>query len=128
MFDITSTKNTQEFHFQKLNPISYMIYIMVKFPMSTNTLNYFLKCYNTRLITNFMGHNLTIIVMQILIFMGLYEIDMDVIHLLVLFEHWWHVHCLCTNVICIFVLFKHGCRVSLCCLQVKVVHTIFMFE
>jgi len=38
-------------------------------------------------ITNFMGHNLTIIVVRNLFFIGLYEIDTNVIHLLLLFEH-----------------------------------------
>jgi len=60
-------------------------------------------------ITNFMGHDLTIIVVQNLFFIGSYGIDMDVIHLLVLFEHQCHVHCLYTNVICMFVLFRHNC-------------------
>jgi hypothetical protein len=38
-------------------------------------------------ITNFMGHDLAIIVMQILFFISLYGIDMHVIHLLVMLEH-----------------------------------------
>jgi hypothetical protein len=38
-------------------------------------------------ITNFMGHDLAIIVVQNLLFIGLYGIGIDVIHLLVLFEH-----------------------------------------
>jgi hypothetical protein len=38
-------------------------------------------------ITNFMGHDLAIIVMQNLLFIGSYGIDMNVIHLIVLFEH-----------------------------------------
>jgi hypothetical protein len=65
------------------------------------------------IITNFMGHNLTIIVMQILIFIGSYKIDMNVIHLLVLFEHQCYVHYLDTNVKCMFILFKHECCVSI---------------
>jgi hypothetical protein len=40
-------------------------------------------------------------------------IDMDVIHLFVLFEHRCHVHCLYMNVICLFVLFWHECCVSI---------------
>jgi hypothetical protein len=50
-----------------------------------------------------MGHDLIIIVMQNLHFMGLYGIYTDVIHLFVLFEHQDVVHCLNTNVICMFV-------------------------
>jgi hypothetical protein len=38
-------------------------------------------------ITNFMGHDLTIIVVQNLLFISSYGIDMNVIHLFVLFEH-----------------------------------------
>ncbi len=65
-------------------------------------------------ITNFMGHNLTIIVVRNLFFIGLYEIDTNVIHLLLLFEHWCHVHYLDTNVICPFISFKHECCVFIC--------------
>jgi hypothetical protein len=43
-------------------------------------------------ITNFMGHDLTIIVMKNLFFIGLYGIDTYVIHLCVLFEHQRCVH------------------------------------
>jgi hypothetical protein len=60
-------------------------------------------------ITNFMGHNLIIIVVQKNKFKGFYGIDMDVIHLFVSFEHRCHVHCLNTTIICLFVLFKHNC-------------------
>jgi hypothetical protein len=38
-------------------------------------------------ITNLMGHDLTIIVVQNLLFIGSYGINMDVIQLFVLFEH-----------------------------------------
>jgi hypothetical protein len=65
-------------------------------------------------ITNFMGRDLVIIVMQNLLFIGLYGIDMNVIHLLVLFEHQCLVRCLDTNGICMFVLFKHKCCMSIC--------------
>jgi hypothetical protein len=41
---------------------------------------FFFQC-----ITNFMGHDLTIIVIQNLFFISLYGINTDVIHLLVLF-------------------------------------------
>jgi hypothetical protein len=64
--------------------------------------------------TNFMGHDLTIIVVRNLFFISSYEIDMNVIHLFLLFEHWCCVHCLNTNVICPFVLFKHECSVFIC--------------
>jgi len=60
-----------------------------------------------------MGHDLAIIVMQNLLFISLYGIDMDVIHLLVMFELRCHAHCLNTNVICLFILFKHGCYMSI---------------
>jgi hypothetical protein len=56
-----------------------------------------------------MGHNLVIIVMQNLFFMGSYGIDMNVIHLFILFEHQCHAHRLNMNFICLFVLFRHGC-------------------
>jgi len=111
-------KTHKNFIFKNWTQVSYMIYIMVKFPMNTNTLKKILKCYNTRFITNFMGHNLTIIVMQNLIFIGSYEIDMDVIHLLVCLNidsmcivyaqmSYACSYCLNTNVACLFVLFTH---------------------
>jgi hypothetical protein len=62
--------------------------------MNSNVLNawynginntiYEATCAN--IITNFMGHNLTIIVVQNFLFIGSYEINTNVIHLLVLFE------------------------------------------
>jgi hypothetical protein len=64
-------------------------------------------------ITNFMGHNLTIIVVQNLLFIGSNVIDTYVIHLLILFKHQCHVHCLNMNVISLFILFKHGCCMSI---------------
>jgi len=70
------------------------------------------------IITNFMGRNLAIIVMQNLLFISSYGIDMDVIHLFVLFEHRCHVHRLDTNVICLFILFKHEC-----CVFIRIVYT-----
>jgi hypothetical protein len=54
-----------------------------------------------------MGHNLAIIVVQNLLFISSYGINTDVIHLLVLFEHQCHVHCLDMNVVCLFVLFTN---------------------
>ncbi len=71
------------------------------------------KWYWQPCITNFMGHNLAIIVMRNLLFIGSYGTDTNVINLLILFEHQCHVHCLDTNVICLFVLFKHGCYMSI---------------
>jgi hypothetical protein len=65
-----------------------------------------------------MSHNLAIIVMRNLFFIGSFGIDMDVIHLLVLFGHQCHAHCLDMNVICLFVLFTHGC-----CMFIHVVYT-----
>jgi hypothetical protein len=61
-----------------------------------------------------MGHNLAIILVRNSLFIGLYRINMDVIHLLVLLEHWYCAQCLDTNVICLFVLFKHKCCMSIC--------------
>jgi hypothetical protein len=60
-----------------------------------------------------MGHDLAIIVVWNFLFISLYEINMNVIHLLVLFEHRCCVHCLNTNVICMFILFRHKCYVSI---------------
>jgi hypothetical protein len=65
-----------------------------------------------------MGHDLAIIVVQNLFFIGSYGINTDFIHLLVLFEHWYGVHYLNTNVICLFISFKHGC-----CMSIYVVYT-----
>jgi hypothetical protein len=79
-------------------------------------------------ITNFMGHHLVIIVVQNLLFIGSNGRDINVIHLLVLFEHQCHVHYLNTNVICLFVLFKHGYCTSIRIVYTKVVHTTFVFK
>jgi hypothetical protein len=57
---------------------------------------------------------LAIIVVWNLLSIGSYEINTNVIHLLVLFEYQCHVHCLNTNFICMFVLFKHRCYMSIC--------------
>jgi hypothetical protein len=76
-------------------------------------------CINIKsYITNLMGHDLTITIMRNLVFLGLYGINTNVIHLLVLFEHIYHAHCLDTNVIYLFVSFKHGC-----CMSFHVVYT-----
>jgi len=71
-----------------------------------------------RVITNFMGHDLAIIIMQIYFLISLYGINTNVIHLFVLFEHQCRVHCLDTNVICMFVLFRYIC----CCLFMLFTH------
>jgi hypothetical protein len=47
-------------------------------------------------------------------FISSYGINTHVIHLLMLFEHWYHVHCVDTNVICLFISFKHKCCMSIC--------------
>jgi hypothetical protein len=85
---------------------------------SRKNVNPFLTFYKFTHITNLMGHDLTIIVLWNLFLIGLYGINMDVIHLLVLLENWYHAHCLNTNVICLFVLFKHGCY-----MVIRVVYT-----
>jgi hypothetical protein len=77
-----------------------------------NNTIYGASCVN--IITNFMGHNLAIVVVGNLHFIRSYEINTNVIHLLVLFEYQCHVHCLDMNVICLFVLIKHGCYMSIC--------------
>jgi hypothetical protein len=65
-----------------------------------------------------MGHDLAIIVMQNLFFIGSYGIDTDVIHLLALFEHQCCVHYLNTNVICLFILLD----TNVVCLFVLITH------
>jgi hypothetical protein len=70
-----------------------------------------------------MDHNLAIIVLWNLLFKGLYKINMDVIHLLVLFEHWYHAHCLDTNVICLFISFKHGWYMCMCVVYTRKSYT-----
>jgi hypothetical protein len=69
-------------------------------------------------ITNFMGHDLIIIVVWNLFFISLYGIDTDVIHLFILFEHQCCAHYLDTNFICLIVLFKQEC-----CMSIHVVYT-----
>ncbi len=46
------------------------------------------------------------------------RIDMDVIHLLGVFEHWYHANYLDMNFICLFVSFTHKC-----CISIHVVYT-----
>jgi hypothetical protein len=69
-------------------------------------------------ITNFSSHEIIMIVVQKLFFLGSYGIDTNVIHLFVLFEHRCRAHYLNTNVICLFILFKHKC-----CMSIHVVYT-----
>jgi hypothetical protein len=64
-------------------------------------------------IINFMGHNLTTIIIQNLFFLSSYEIDTNVIHLFVLIEYQCHVHYL--NLL---VLFIHTC-----CMSIRIVYT-----
>jgi hypothetical protein len=54
-----------------------------------------------------MGQDLTTVIMRNLLFIGFYGINMNVIHLFVLFKHRCCVHCLDTNFVCLFVLFTH---------------------
>jgi len=65
-------------------------------------------------ITNFISHNLVIIVVQNMFFIGSYGINTNVIHLFVLFKHWCCAHCLDMSVICMFISFKHGCTMFIC--------------
>ncbi len=62
------------------------------------------------LIINFLGHNLTIVVMIIwnLFSIGLYYLNMNVIHLFVLFRHRYHAHCLEMDNVCLFILYRHS--------------------
>jgi hypothetical protein len=65
-----------------------------------------------------MSHDLVIINVRNLFFIGLNRIDMNVIHLLVLFEHRCCVHCFDTNAICLFILFRH-----ICYMFIRVIYT-----
>jgi hypothetical protein len=75
---------------------------------------YDIYCTSSLYITNFMGHDLAIIVVQNFFFIGSNKIDTNVIHLLVLFEHQCCVHCFDMNVIYLFILFRHTCYMSIC--------------
>jgi hypothetical protein len=81
--------------------------------------------HDTSIITNFMGHDLAILIVQNLLFIGLYGIDTNVIHLLVLFEHWCRVHCLDTNVMCLFILFRYRCCMSIHVVYIRKSCTLF---
>jgi hypothetical protein len=74
MFDITYTKNTQEFHFQKLNPsFLYDLYhgqISSEYQYTEKNL----KVLQYKAYHKFHGSQFAINSLQ-----GLYEIDMDVI-------------------------------------------------
>jgi hypothetical protein len=76
---------------------------------------YYAKCFY---ITNFLGHEMAMIVVQNLFFISSYGIDTNVIHLFVLFKHWCCAHCLNMNAICLFILFKYKC-----CMSIHVVYT-----
>jgi hypothetical protein len=65
-----------------------------------------------------MGHNLAIIIIRNLLFISLYEIDTDVIHLFILFNLWCCAHCLNTNVIYLFILLKHRCCMFICIIYI----------
>jgi hypothetical protein len=118
MFDITYTKNTQEFYFQKLNPSFLYDLYHGQISNEYQYIEKYLKVLQYKAYHKFHGSQFDNNSHAKFDFIGLYEIDMDVIHLLVLFEHRCHVHCLCTNVICMLVLFKH-----ICCMSICVVHT-----
>jgi hypothetical protein len=76
-----------------------------------------------------MGYNLAIIVLRNLLFIGLYGIDTNAIHLFVLFEYKCHVHCLGMNVICLFIFFRHRCCMSISIVYTKkAMHTTSMFK
>jgi hypothetical protein len=69
-------------------------------------------------VTNFMGHDLIVIVVQNLFIIASYGINTNVIHLL--FEHQCYVHYLNTNVIWLWIiLFKHKCCMSICVVYVR---------
>jgi hypothetical protein len=85
-------------YFKKYILLGFCFIIICK-----NIVNFFL------IITNFMGHDLTIIVVWNLFFISSYGINTNVNQLFILFEHWYCAHCLDTNVKCLFVLFRHGC-------------------
>jgi hypothetical protein len=93
--------------------------------VTTSCLDIVVVCF---IITNFMGHDLAIIVVWNLFFIGLYEINMNVIHLLVLFEHRCCVHCLNMNVICMFILFKHKCCASIRIVYIWKTHMTSVFK
>jgi hypothetical protein len=57
------------------------------------------------------------------VFISLYGINTNVIHLLVLFEQWYRAHCLNTNVICLFVSFTHRCCMSICVVYTRKSYT-----
>jgi hypothetical protein len=65
----------------------FRFYLNVKWILAYKFMDIIWKRHH---ITNLMGHDLVIIVMWNLFFIGSYGINMDVIHLLVLFGHWCH--------------------------------------
>jgi hypothetical protein len=75
-----------------------------------------------------MGHDLTIIFMQNLVFIGSYGIDLNIVHIFVFFEHRCHSHCLTPNSVPICIVYTWMLYVYSCHLHMKVVHTTFVFQ
>jgi hypothetical protein len=67
---------------------------------------------------NLGGHDLTIIVVRNLLFIGSYGIDPNVTHLLVSFAHQYCAHCFDMNVICI----SYCLNADVVCLYVLFTH------
>jgi hypothetical protein len=65
-------------------------------------------------ITNFLGNNLRILIVQNLFFIDSYCLKMNVVHLFILSKHKCNGHYLNMNVICLFILYKHRCYMSIC--------------
>jgi len=82
------------------------------------------------LIKNFLNHKLVTIVMQNVCSIESYYLDMNIIHLFVLFRHGCYIHCLHKNVMHTFMLCRHQMLyVYLYCLDTNVMfkqHTISM--
>ncbi len=64
-----------------------------------------------------MGHDLVIIIVQNIYFIGLYAIDINIIHLFVLFKYRYCAHCLDINIIYLFLLFTCFSYTQLLCLN-----------
>jgi hypothetical protein len=83
-------------------------------------------CKSKHYITNFMGHDLTIIVVWNMFSIGSYGIYINVIHLFILFEHQCCMHYLNMNVICVFILFKPKCYMFICVVYTRKLCTWFL--